>query len=808
MRSEWCTLGEMNKYGFSLVESMVAVVLVSAVGIIVVQLLHRNTLNLLWNRETRRAAALADMVLEKYDYLASINFKNLEQHDQVKVPANAFFVSGSNNEGYEGMTITTTADQPVSGGDGSRKLTVLVRWGAGGPNQTFRIIKYVAAGTGTPGGAPVFVYVTDTAGEGVAGFEVRAKHHFNPAYTNTHGTNEVIAFTDANGYAVLNNVSINEGHQPMEISARRPGTDVLVPKSGLGYIHGYYVPATGGAWNKKSVTVTQTGANTVRYDMRNNDFVPLGSISGRLTNVSGSADNMEIAVESFGSYENTGEIYHSQWRMNTNIDGDYEFNNLAPGEVRIIVRGREGTYPTFSGLHHHFRQGYGGFGGNGYKPWLYITTMGNPPTDITNYNVRVRPLGTLTLKTKDLAQNLLPGTTVTFLWPDVGMGTPNNGESWSQETDSDATIKLWNIFNGDNEPITFRASRNPTGCPDNGSYAYNQVIHTNADTENNIVLNLNSGVSIQGTLTDTGSPASPVNDMILTMYGLHGQTITSISQSDGSFTFCGISTQQPDVNWPDFAFRYSGNNTKRVVATYSGLVTDYDRPGERVGNVPLTVMFRGGHLHDIACAVDPNPTHMVSDTILSRTDGSFGPICAYFYITGARAASVTGSAPVYQAGNVSISTSTANVAFGDDHDDYYYSHELPFTATYGQTYTGHSIRLSLASQSISGRITEAGTGTPLQGITFDPCRAGCQYLETCPVTTDAGGHFGPVKACVFERSAASPGRVEVHIPNGIVASNTQAAYSGVQQNVSVATPATPATPLVINLELTKTGGGI
>ena len=80
-----------NRRGVSLVETLVAVALISSVGVIMAMLLQKNTANMVWNRQTRKAATLADMVLEKYDYLAGVQFSTLEHSNQTKVPVSSFF---------------------------------------------------------------------------------------------------------------------------------------------------------------------------------------------------------------------------------------------------------------------------------------------------------------------------------------------------------------------------------------------------------------------------------------------------------------------------------------------------------------------------------------------------------------------------------------------------------------------------------------------------------------------------------------------------------------------------------------------
>ena len=352
----------MNNRGVSLVETVVAVFLMASVGVIIAELLHKNTVTLLWNRQTRKASALADMVIEKYDYLAATQFSTLDQYNQTQVPVSSFFSTGADNQGYDGMFITTVASLP--GSDGSRQLTVTIKWGSGGPQQTITMTKYLAAGTTQPGGAPVHVYVTDLNGNGVAGFEVRAAHHFNPAYTNAIGTNEVIGYTDNTGYVVLNNVSVDSNYQPMPVYARKPGSDASVMKSDPDFVQGYYVSPSN-TWNTKSLTVTSTNPNIVRYDMKNNDFTPMAGISGNLTVTGGGSNaNMAIAVAANATDGPSITVQNQGvWSTNTSPAGYYEFNNIAAGPVTVYVQGIEGSAPTVPATDPAFQQGYAGYGG-------------------------------------------------------------------------------------------------------------------------------------------------------------------------------------------------------------------------------------------------------------------------------------------------------------------------------------------------------------------------------------------------------------------------------------------------------------
>jgi hypothetical protein len=793
----------MNKKGFSLVECLVAVLLISAMGIIVVQLLHRNTLNMLWNREVRRAAALADMVLEKYEYLSSVNFQNLDQFNQVKAPANAFFSTGHNMQGYEGMTITTTAELP--GVDGTRKVTIVIQWGAGAPNQTYKVVKQLAPGSGTEGGAPIYIYVTDPSGNGVPGFEVRAQHHFNPAYTNALGTNEVIGYTDTNGYVVLNNVSTAEANQPMRIYARRPGSSAEIPKISSQYLLGYYVPPNQ-TWNTKFLTIQQTAVNTVRYRMSDSDFLPLGSISGTMQTL-GRAHSRDMNLRLTGhATQGNMIVLNGTWNLlTTENSGHYEFNNLLPATQLIDVRGIVGSDPRVQDTNFaSFIQGFSGYGGNGSAPWKYVIPVPAAPLhNIENYLLRARPVGSVDITVKDHLGNLLSGTTVSFIWPTVSYDSRTRTEN--SFADANGRVKLFNLFAIDDQPTNFRASIGSTGCPDSGYYVDNFIRNCSANQINAFDLTLTPGLTIEGTLTDDNG--IPLGDFDIALPRLNWTPALAITQSDGRFKVCGTRPMSY-VSWPNVTFMYSDRGTHRLSATFQGKLEDADFVGtQRARNIPLMPSGPNQYLHNVSCASDPNPLSSTSHAIVSDGNGNYGPICAYFPIQGSVDRVVNLTLPyTYDAGVIAVSTTTIFASVAMDSSTYYTTPVANFYITQGQNVT-RDLYLRLSAQSISGELREAGTGTPLQGITFDPCED-CVIPGACPLTTDAAGRFGPAPACVSGRGGGNHGTVKVPIPSGVIAVNTATVYDAATQTAPVANPATPPTPIPVNVNLTPSGGGM
>ena len=796
----------LSNRGFSLIESVIAVLLMTGVSLIVVELLHKNTVNLVSTRQSRKAAALADMVLEKYDYLATVQFNVLDQLNQTNATAASFFATGQDNQGYDGLFITTVADPP--GSDGSRCLTVTISWTAQAPNQRLTMTKYLQPGTGLQGGAPVHVVVVDPSGAGVPGFEVRAAHHYIPSYLNSIGTNEVIGFTDLNGMVTLNNVATDPALQPMSVYARKVGSDAAVAKADPAFVQGYYVPPNN-TWNTKTLSVIQTSANNITFDMRNQDFIALAGIRGTLTNVAGPNTDMDITMIANAASGSDGQIdIQNAWDTGTDAAGRYEFNNVAPGPLELDVDGHLGSDPTVApGA--GFDQGYSGFGGNGGDPRIYQTAMAAPPLDIIDYALKARPLGSLNLTTADFAGNLIPGATVSFTWPDIGRD--GGAYAWSGPTDSTGRLRLYNLFAGDNEMTAFSATVAPNGCANIGGYVHNVNVGCSASADNPVALSLNVASFIQGTLTDNATPGNALANMLVSVPGLDGNPLYALSAADGSYTLCGISPDKTYIpNWPKVTFTFADQSSRRVQGTFSGTAVDNNftsqgLPGVQI--IPATTLPTA-YVHNVACAADPNPTNALSDAIVTDGAGNYGPVCAYIPFQTTVAKTVIGGPPAWSAGTIALSTSTMKEGLAV-RSDFYNAKNTNVTVTNGSTTTSFTLKATLIGQMVSGTVHDASTGSALTGLAFDPC-SGCSSPATtsCPVTTDSAGQYGPVQACISGRSSSNPGTLSVAIPDGLQATNTGKIYAGYMQSVSIPSPASPAVPLSVNFSLGWKGGGL
>jgi len=92
--------------GFTAVETLVAIAILSLMGLLIGNTLIRTTQAVGSRDDRSRAAALASMVFEQYKSYASINFDELPSHDQTDAAPRAFF-NTADDLGYDGLLITT-----------------------------------------------------------------------------------------------------------------------------------------------------------------------------------------------------------------------------------------------------------------------------------------------------------------------------------------------------------------------------------------------------------------------------------------------------------------------------------------------------------------------------------------------------------------------------------------------------------------------------------------------------------------------------------------------------------------------------
>lgn len=793
--------------GFSLIESMVAVTLLAVVGVIVTQVVQKNLQSNVWNEQRKRAALLADQVFEKYDYLATIQFDTLEQFDQTHVTPASFFSTGFNNEGYNSMWLTTRVEAATS--TGSRKLAVTVTWSSEAPSNTLTFWKYLSAGAGTQGGAPVHVYIVDAAGNGLAGFEVRATHNSDPNYRNEFGTNEVVGYTDASGMVTLLNVSVDPSHQPMSIYAKKPGSASNIRQSDALYSAGYFAPGPQ-AWNYKTLNVSQVAANVVSYSEREGDFTPLGRISGVVVNpVDGVVDGMKISAIGLQSDGSVVESTTTSVLTQVGASGAYEFNNIGPGLLQLAVEGITGSTATIPVSDPSYVQGYAGFNGNGGFPWVYAETFADPPSAISDVELSVRKLGSLVINTKDLMGADVANASITVT-PEYTF--PVGTYPLQVNSGGGATVTLNNIAVGDSEDFTLSATLAPNGCVDLGKYLFGYVASGSANTSTSITLNLKNGVQVSGTLQSSiGLPLSGANVVANSL--LPGTTTMATTDAAGAFALCGLADDPGgSPGWPNLNISIT-DSSHRLRAQFSGTVSEqyYGRliAGRQI--LPTSTLPSGSYVHNSACATDPSPSTTTSDTINTNGSGQYGPVCGYFPIISTMTVPIAGATPAYSAGTISVSTGTTQGGLQMVYDGAYYHGGNVSAISNNGIYTSN-MSVSLLRQYVSGTVTDSVFVTGLAGIPVNyPCtcvQGVCDLINLCTVTTNASGDYGPLEVVVVGRDATHPGTATVSIPDGVSPTASLDVYGGATGTVTVATPCTPKVAISKNLSLVRYAGGL
>src|SRR4051812_44516645 len=96
-----------NKNGFTLIEAILAVMMVVLIGILTARSLMHTTRAMVSSNENRRAARLAEMVIEELNNMAAKNFYSMSStyHGQTMTPG-AFFKTGAGDDlGFAGFKI-------------------------------------------------------------------------------------------------------------------------------------------------------------------------------------------------------------------------------------------------------------------------------------------------------------------------------------------------------------------------------------------------------------------------------------------------------------------------------------------------------------------------------------------------------------------------------------------------------------------------------------------------------------------------------------------------------------------------------
>ena len=133
-----------NSSGFTAIEAVVSIVILSIVGLLIGRTFLQTGHSAIHSKESRKAAALSDMVLEQYSAYAQQDYANLESYDRNEVSPQAFFGT-KDNLGYDNLRITTHTQHQESGGS---LVTVKISWGGGSVADSISFTKTYADSSG------------------------------------------------------------------------------------------------------------------------------------------------------------------------------------------------------------------------------------------------------------------------------------------------------------------------------------------------------------------------------------------------------------------------------------------------------------------------------------------------------------------------------------------------------------------------------------------------------------------------------------------------------------------------------------
>jgi prepilin-type N-terminal cleavage/methylation domain-containing protein len=353
----------INRRGFTIIETMMAVMILSLACVTGSQLLLRTTQRVTQANMTKKAATLGEMVLEKYNSVATQNYTLLGNTNVTKESAKDFFQT-ADNMGYDGLTITTLASYSTN--KSSCTLTTKVEWTAGGQQKSLVFTKLFSETMPVAGGGALQIWAKIPCGSytstndiiaycpGLQGLSISG-----PA-SNPGGV--IQGVTDSQGGVVLQGLMLGDSI-PITVGSVAP-TDYTVPL-GAGFRQGYYA-VNNGQYVYSMVYNNPISATSLKM-LPITNFRAAGIISGTLTNQTsgGPVSGLQVSLQSgaraaFGNnYLQAGTNF--QPTTITDAGGHYAFSNVVTDSVvGLSVDGLAGSDPWIALSSPSYVQGYAG----------------------------------------------------------------------------------------------------------------------------------------------------------------------------------------------------------------------------------------------------------------------------------------------------------------------------------------------------------------------------------------------------------------------------------------------------------------
>jgi type II secretory pathway pseudopilin PulG len=550
----------VSSRGFSLVESIVAVLLFVLIALLAARIVMNNTRAIVSTNQNRKAAQLARMVTEQFNNIAATDFYSMatQYHGQSFSPG-SFFNTANDDLGFSGFTILPMVSPQ---NNGVANLTVKINWTQerGLKTATFTKSLYATTSKNIPSGV-VDVWVIGNCASaltdpslcpGLSGFQVTAPNA-DPNYVNQFNKNESWA-TTINGHAILRNVKLSSdnGNSPIPIQATKSGSSFNTPAGSCGT--GYYDTATGNVGKVIATvnkTVTLAGPNIAIFKT----FLPLGIVTGTLSNDDPSGTKSNLGVLLKGKAIN-GAVLQSNskgWLVNTDANGTYTFCNVLPSALTITAQGRPGSDPKILTTDPNFLQGY--TNPNSYSVTLPAASKANDSAPTLNQPLIVYPIGAVLVKTVQQANTGLtvPNVTVQIQVPPNAAMPTLQYSSYKAKTDVNGIVHLFNLVTSA-APVNVKidAARAPVisgGYSDQGWAAYGSMVSVQRSAsdkhpaDNQITLAMDLGYRVVGRVLSSfdHTPLSGVN---VTLQGIglpNPSTLTMATDSNGYFGISGTS---------------------------------------------------------------------------------------------------------------------------------------------------------------------------------------------------------------------------------------------------------------------------
>jgi type II secretory pathway pseudopilin PulG len=807
----------MNTKGFTLIEALLSVALISIVGLVGSRSLLNITRSTAMQTKNAKVSALAEMVFQQYNSYSAQNF-NLLQNFNVTNETPAAFFHKADNFGYDNILITTLAEYAAN--RSTATITLNLSWiQAGVLRSSATFIKTYTESAQRAGGA-VDVYVKIPCNGLVDPAEIAAQcpgaQGFSVLAPTFNGSNAPVT-TDADGHALLGNVALGAAVQ-IQFTAPTPSS-YTIPVGSPNFVQGFYVVD---AWNHYVLTTkipTSVTAGTLNR-MVVTDFIRAGTVTGAVVSDQAvtpvpSLDGLKIEIQK--GYVATDAGYSSCASIPPctvySKDGTYFFSNVISTTTSIMPEGRIGSDPTIQPSNPVFNWSMIASGGydSSYSISAAEWQLHTPPQVTKDLHFSVLGWLELTTVLKSDPSQIVPNFPVSCYY--------ENGVPWEQgqpidmnfpwsasaTSDSAGKLKLYNIaYNAGSRDIFYDSTKPPSATENGGSISVWGPARVGAATV--FSLPVQSGYELRGYIHDANPNANLALNLGMTGWGLNGGARTNGS---GYFSYRGFRPTMDSYDDPlmsdaqvPFPSAINFASTSQMTTVQIAVHT-VDRalgtPAPHAG-----VWVWGGTQPDQYFTSDANGTLNIPTIQVPFFTGLWGNVVCDNTTLVCSLCDSSSSCSAAGPQTFDIDSRSTKVLFNPTQYNalstgYHYI-SPQYVATDGTTgIASGNITVTLDLQQVEGNLVDS-LGRPVPGmhVLYDSSMGTMAY-------TDGNGHFGPVWMPVSGRSGAGQfGHILLQI-------GAQQGYDNTSYTVQLAAQDDPSTPIPVTIPLTggpANGGGM